>query len=231
MYLINDIFEALRSYYRKHNRGMVSPDEFNRGAQYVQNKIIRESFNFLDVIKNKKKMGRVNKNDFDKEKLYLEIIRPLRSNEDLTYNGTGFDYPDDYSFCDTIFYNTREVEELSEQERMFMYVPEALPTENYPVYLEHGTYLEVLPESIESSVKMYYYREQETPQWTYEPFSDSYMFNPSANDFQDFELPRIIFDEILRELILYFSGELKQPDISQLMQSEENKAEQLKNIE
>ena len=231
MYLINDLLESLRSFFQKHNRGFITGEEYNRAINFVQSQIIREAFNGLNIIKNKKKIGRVNSNDCDKEKFYKEVIRPFLANQELVYNGDGFDYPDDYSLCESIFYNDREVEQLNDNERMFIHLEETLPTENYPVYLDHSNEIEVLPDTIEDSVVMYYYRQPKTPKWTYTVVSGEALFNPSAPDFQDVELPYSIFDEILRKLELYFSGQLKQPDVAQSRQYEENRSEQLKNNE
>jgi hypothetical protein len=231
MYLINDLFDGLKSFFRKHNRGMVTPTEFNDAINYVQRKKIRESFNGLNIIKNKKKIGRVSSNDFDKEKYYKEIVRKLNKNSTLTYNGTDFDYPTDYSLCEAIYYNDREISELDDSNRIFLYHEDTIPTENYPVYLEHSDSIEVLPDTIEDSVVMYYYREPEKPNWTYEVVSGEALFDSSAVDFQDLELPYAIFDELLVELELYFSGQLKQPDVAQMMQHEVQKNEQLKNNE
>ena len=231
MYLSNELYEALKSFFRKHNRGMINPDEFNRACQYVQSQMIRESFNALNIIKNKKKVGRVNSNDYDKERFYKEVVRNLKSTATLTYNGDNFAYPADYSICDVIYHNDREVEELTDNERPFLYHEDTMPTENYPVYLEHSSHIEVLPDTIEDSVVMYYYRNPKVPKWTYTELLGEAIFNPSATDFQDLELPESIFDEILLKLELYFSGLLKQPDVSQLKQQQEVKNEQLKNNE
>ena len=232
MYIINEIREALRNYLSKINRNMLSVDEFNSACQYVNSKIIRESLNYIDKIKSGKKRGNYGKTVYNRENMYKEVAKNLLKDAILTYNGTNFDYPNDYSMVRALYTSTgREIEQLEAEERFVIVHEDTLPTENYPVYLEHGDYVEVLPDTITSGVTMYYYKQSPLPNWTYTVVGTDVLFNPSASDFVDFSLPESVYDEILREMLLYVSGELKQPDIAQLMQSEEQKSEQLKYTE
>lgn len=233
MSLINDIYVELQNLFQKHGRGFLSADELNGGAQYVESKIIREAFNFINNIRNNEKIGRINKRNFDKEKFYNEVVRALLSSSTLSYNSTTerFAFPDDYSFLQALYYNDSEIEEIPSDERIVLVNYSTMPSLTYPLSIFHGTDIEILPDDIVSGVKMYYYREAKKPRWTYTIQNNQALFHEDANDYQDFELPRSIFDEIMVEMGLYFSLEIKQPDLAQAFNNEDKKSESLKRID
>ena len=224
-YLIDDAYNTLKTLFQKHNRGFLSPDEFNNVARYVQAKIIRESFNYINIIKSKKKIGRVSKNDFDKEKYYKEVVRRLRKRSLLTYSDPYFTYPTDYSFTEEIFYDGVKVEEIGMQERVILTQPEVYPSELYPLYFDTADGAEILPDTIDSLVTLYYYRDPVEPNWTHQ----SKIFDAEDALFQDFELPEAVFDVIIMEMAQYLGIELKQPDIVQVFTRDIAESEQLKN--
>lgn len=230
-YLIDDAYNTLKTLFQKHNRGFLSPDEYNNVARYVQSKIIRESFNYINIIKSKKKIGRVSKNDFDKERYYKEVVRRLRKRAVLTYSDPYFDYPDDYSFTEEIFYGAVKVEEIGMSERIILDHPEIYPSTMYPVYFDTADGAEILPDTIESGVTMFYYRDALEPNWTYQGTTGSPLFDAEDDLFQDFELPESVFDVIIMEMAQYLGIQLKQPDVIQVFNSELKDAEQIKNID
>ena len=230
MALINKAYNALKNVFQKHNRNFITPDEYIDGCKYVQNKAIRQSFDFLNNIKNNSKVGRVVKVDYDKERFYKDVVRKLLSSETLTYNAVSetFELPSDYSLCQSIYYSGNEVEEISNDERFISNLPEIAVDDVYPIYLIGSTDIEIIPDTIISGVKMYYYRQPNDPKWTYVEVSGKPVFDADQVDFQDFELPDSIYDEIIRELALYFALELKQPDVYSAMDKKENESEQIK---
>lgn len=230
MALVNEAYNTLKNLFQKHDRGFVTPDEFNDACQYVERKMIRESFDFINNIKNNAKIGRVVKVDYDKERFYREITRRLLTFETLSYNSsTGFfELPADYSLCQSIYYGDAEVEEASMDERMINNIAEIAVDEEFPVFFMNSDSVEILPEDITSGVKMYYYKNPTAPKWTYNKVSGKPVFDPDKSDFQDFNLPENVFDEIIVELAKYFSIQIKQPDVSQAMQVEDDKNQQKK---
>ncbi len=228
MALINDVYEGLKKLFQKSNRGWISPDEFNSAANYAQTKIVRESFDYMDSVRNRQKIGRAGKIDYDKLKLAKETVRKLSSSATLTFDDPNFDYPSDYMLLENIYFGQRRVEEISPSERNILHNDFVSPSENYPVFLEHGDYIEIIPDTITSGVTMYYYKNFVTPKWTYVTTSSRPIFNQGASDFQDFIVPDLVYDELMVEMAKYLSLELKQPDIAQVMDKEDSKNEQLK---
>lgn len=230
MALINKARNVLNNLFQKHDRNLLTPDEFTDSCKYVQGKMVREGFDFLNNIKNNARIGRVGKNDYDKERYYKNVIRGLISTSTLTYNTTTdtFDLPEDYSLASSIYFSGNEVEEASQDERFIMNIDEIGVDETYPVYFMGSTDIEIVPDSITSGVKMYYYRLPKDPKWTYNVVGGKAVFDGDKSDFQDLELPEDMFDEIIRELAIYWGLQLKQPDVAQFMGRAENENEQLK---
>lgn len=234
MALIDKTRNTLNSLFQKGNRGLPTVDEFNDGFKYVQNKIIREAFDFINNIKNNAKIGRVVKVDYDKERFYRDVVRKIQAKEVLTYNATTetFDLPSDYSLMDYLTYTggdrPTEIDEVSYMESFVLSDPDVASDEYYPVCFLGATDVEVIPTSITDNVKMYYYRQAKYPKWTYQVVDGKPLFDPDKDDFQDFELPDSIFDEIIRECALYFGIQMQIPNVAQAMENEENKSEQMK---
>ena len=230
MALIEKVRNTINSLLQKRDRGAISVDEFNDASKYVQGKLVRESFDFLNNIKNNAKIGRVVKVDYDKERFYKDVVRKLISTEVLTYNGTteNFELPSDYSLLEGLYYDGNEVEEVSNSERAILSMPEIEPDEVYPVCFMGSVDIEIIPSSIISGVTMYYYKQANDPKWTYNVVNNKPVFDEDKSDFVDFVLPDSIFDEIIRELSIYVGIETRQPDITQVMAKEETQSEQLK---
>lgn len=234
MSLINDIYVELKNLFQKHGRGFLTPDEFSGGAQYVQSKIVREAFDFIDSLKNKSKIGRINKGDYDRLKYYKEVVRGLLADPNtLTYNSTTerFEFPDDYSFTQALYYDNKEVDEIPRDDRIILNNYATSPTEYYPISIYHSVDIEVLPDTIISGVVLYYYREALSPLWTYNIVNSQPLFNQDLSDYQDFELPSSIFDEILVEMAKYFGIELRNPEMAQAFNSEDKRNESLKRVD
>jgi hypothetical protein len=206
---------------------MITPDEFNDACKYVQNKIVRETLDYEDNIKYYRRIRRTGKANEDKIKFYKEVRRVLLKDGKLKYNygSTGFDYPDDYNYLQALFFKDEELEEITNNDRMVISHPEISPSEIFPLYVLHSDYIEVIPDSITRDVYIYYYRQLKDPKFTYKKVSGSILFNESATDYQDFEIPDSIYDLIFVELSFYFGIQLKMPDVTQAMNSEDKKNE------
>ena len=230
MSLINKTYNAIRNLFQKHNRGMVTPDEFNDACKYVQNKIVRETLDYENYIKLGSRTGRYGRIDINKVSFYKEVRRVLLSSSNLSYDFgiKGFKYPENYSFLQALFYKDEEVEEISSNERMILKHPEISPSEIFPVFFMHADNIEIIPDSITSGVEMYYYRNVVDPKYTYRKINGNYVFDESASDYRDFDLPDNVYDLIFVELAFYLGIQLKMPDVVQAVDAEDKENEQNK---
>jgi len=62
------------------------------------------------------------------------------------------------------------------------------PSELYPGYCDENNYWYVKPSTLTGEVDVNYIRNVLDPKWTYTVVGENPIFNPSAGDYQDFEL-------------------------------------------
>ena len=98
----------------------------------------------------------------------------------------------------------------------------AAPTVTYPVYERDADTITVFPINSVSTIALAYIKQPADPKWTYTVVNGDPLFNPSAVDYQDFELHPAEFPTIVVEMLTYFGINLREGEVIQI-------AEQLKN--
>jgi hypothetical protein len=80
----------------------------------------------------------------------------------------------------------------------------------------------VYPTTIVSNVDILYIRHPFDPKWTYTSLSGGQpVFNQSASDYQDFELPLSDGPRLVVKICAYSGVSIRESDVVQLMNSEE----------
>lgn len=103
------------------------------------------------------------------------------------------------------------------------------PTFVYPAYTQEYTTLDAFPEEINSvgRVIAQYYRYPAEPRWTYTSLTNGEpMFDPSQPDYQDFELPLEEEVNLIRKILQYAGVSIREGEVYQFAQSEENEDKQ-----
>tara|TARA_R110000744_G_scaffold12332_3_gene36719 strand:- start:18890 stop:19876 length:987 start_codon:yes stop_codon:yes gene_type:complete len=118
-----------------------------------------------------------------------------------------------------------EVERVS-QNKLFYLTSSTLtaPSTLFPAYVLSGNTITVYPTTIQApgAVKTQYVRYPIAPKWTYNTIVvDEPIFNPSAADFQDFELPLSDAPGLIAKICQYVGVEIREPAVSQFGQNEE----------
>ena len=118
-----------------------------------------------------------------------------------------------------------EVERVS-QNKLFYLTSSTItaPSNLFPAYVLSGNTITVYPTTIQAAgaVKTQYVRYPKVPKWTYvnvnigEP-----VFNSSAVDYQDFELPLSDEPGLVAKICQYVGLEIREPAVSQFGQNEE----------
>jgi hypothetical protein len=74
-----------------------------------------------------------------------------------------------------------------------------------------------------------YIRNPKDPKWTYSVLSNGEpLFNQSASDYQDFELPESDFPKIVAKILQYAGLSIRENDVVQLVNQEEMQNNQQK---
>jgi hypothetical protein len=137
---------------------------------------------------------------------------------------TNFVLPDDVEFVEDVFDITtgKRVDKVHYSDYMDLQSNiYASPSACNPICTKVGESLLALPATVDS-INLHYLRKPKIAKWTFVLSSGKPMFDDTANDFQDVDMPESSYDELLGLIILQASKALRALKISQL----ENTAKQ-----
>lgn len=221
--MINDIRNMVDFILNKESRGYITPLQFNTFAKQAQQEIVDDYFydyNKAIVGRN----SRVNYKDIlkkTKENMDVFIMPPT----DLLFSNTTnlFSAPDDFYTTITLLYNNKEIEEV-QRDKLFYLLENQMssPSIFYPVYVKYNDMYKVYPETIESGVKLIYFRNPKDPNWTYEMIGGNAIFNPSKPGFQDLEIGFDDKFEIIAKILKYAGLNIRDTEIVQAAVAFEN---------
>lgn len=196
----NKVFAILN----KQNNGVISPEQFNDFAEQAQLEIFNsylKSYKDL-VIGEKRGQTATDYADFTEQK--KQTIDYFSKIEYLTYSNGFFNLPDEWYYTNIVQYVKSEKDirkvDIIDQSKIpfFKENSKASPTTLYPVGYQVDNKLKILPTMITGNIQVSYIRYPYKPKWTYTLVNGNPLFNPTANDFQDFELqandvPRLVY--------------------------------------
>jgi hypothetical protein len=240
--MINTIRNTVLAIVSKDNRGYITPEEFNLFARQTQLDLFGQyMYDYSNAI-NKQNARMHNSGYSDIPELLHEIIDKFLVEDVLVYNSTSdkFYVPGDnpaqpsqgksYKIIRLTYNNTVEIEKVSPVKILNLLSSSMVsPTTAYPAYVlnEYGTGgdiqgIQIYPVSITSNVTINYLRYPLDPKWTYDLLTGGEpMFNQSASDFQDFELPYTDAPRLVVGICKLAGVSIQEADVVQLMQAEE----------
>lgn len=223
MVSVDTVYQRVLAILNKENRGYMTPQEFNLLANQAQLEIFEQYFYDLNQFN---RLGEINNE-------YANIIKNIKEKIDLfkvqgyniTKSGVNvFNLPENLYRLGTIEYNNNEVEQISYNE--FIYInnsPLSKPTESFPIYIRDGNTVLIYPATISSGVNCSYIKNPSKANWTYLEVNGTALYNPSADDHQNFEL-HLSEEIVLVNKILSYAGIIiQQPQIIQAAETKENK--------
>jgi hypothetical protein len=230
--MINSVRNAVLSIVNKNNFGYITPDDFNLYAKQAQLDIFENYFyqyNSWIVKQNARQSG---SGYSDVVKHLEEVIDSFSTTATLVYDipsGT-FDLPSDYYYLNSIRYNgVKEIDRVTQDKLLYLLSSNLTsPSTMFPVYAMESASLTVYPDTIDSLVKAQYVRMPKDPKWTYTTIvGGSPLFDQSASDYQDFEIPA--FDEVsLISKILQYAGiSIREADVYSFGTSQETANKQI----
>lgn len=214
--MINNVRNTVLTILNKENRGYLTPEQFNSYARYAQQNIFNQYFaeyTRMVAMKNARRLG----SD------YGDRVRELQANIDvfttvstLTKSGDSYPKPLDIFKPLSLRYNGSVVDEVSVSKEMYLDSANLSgPSELYPVFVDKNNKYFVKPSTISSSVELVYIRIPSEPKWTYVMVADNPIFNPSALDYQDFELGPDAEVNLVLEICKLAGVTIREADITQ----------------
>ena len=204
----------------KDNNGYVTPEEFNLFAKQAQLELFEEYFYDYNkwVVKRNRRLSNSGYTDIPKQ--LAEVIDLFTYESAALVDAANvFTLPTNWYTLNTVLYNSadgslinKEVERV-EQNKVYELTASHLtnPTTTYPAYVMNGATVSapgnsitVYPDTITTGeITVQYVRYPLDPKWTYTTVSGSPVFNQSATDYQDFELPAVDQNDLVLKILQY----------------------------
>ena len=223
--MINDVRNTVLSIISKDNRGYITPDEFNLFAKQAQLEIFEQYIYSYSNSINKQNVRMFGEGYTDVPKNIGEVIDEFSVFAPLTYSNPYFLPPVDYYYLERVMYNnTIEVEKVSQRKISALLNSNlTAPDVSYPVYTLQETGLIVYPTTITSNViTAQYIRYPKDPVWSYTNISAGQpVFNPTAFNYQPFELPLSDFANLVVKILQYAGISIREIDVVSAAKSEE----------
>ena len=223
--MINSVRNTVLAVANKENYGYITPSDFNLYAKQAQLDIFEEYFyRYNEWIT--KQNARASGSDYaNVVKNLEEVIDKFSSvSGGLTYSVDRFELPSDYYLINKVLYSgNKEIERVSHS-KIHHLLSSSLttPTTSFPAYTMIADDIQVYPDTIVSNVTCQYIRRPKDPKWTYVSMAGGEpLFDSSASDFQDFELPATDEPLLVNKILQYVGISLREGDLYKSAQQDE----------
>lgn len=221
--MINNVRNTVLFMLNKENRGYITPSEFNQFADLAQMSIFEDDFHAYAKAIVKQNARLYNNGNSDIPKHLRERIDLLTKESNLTYNVTDLTWSNtDSSFYRLVnlYCNGIDIEEVSKLEVNKLLKNNLIkPTEDYPVYVKLGSTFKVYPDLSANDITSLYVKRPSVPKWTYVDVQGNPLFNPSATDYQDFEIHPSCEMELVIKILSYCGMSIREADVVQASQN------------
>lgn len=214
-------YRTVQSILNKNHYGNLIPQKFNEFANMAILKLHNDLFNRYRKAVNSFRAGRGGMEYVD----YQEDIEFFTTEIPTTKSAGVFPLPADKNNVTAIWYtNGQELVEVAKSTvaEIGYTTGHSAPSLTYPVYRIVGNSAKILPDSI-SQVDIYYVRTPAVPKWTYTEISGVPVYNPSAGDHQDLDMPVDWLDDFVEEVVRLGSLHLRETMTAQASDSESTK--------
>jgi hypothetical protein len=237
--MINSVRNTVLAIANKQNFGYISPADFNLYAKQAQLDIFEDYFYRYNnwVLKQNARMSGSDYADLVKN--ITEVIDSFLVNveiEPLVGAQNKFPTPSDYYTINVLRAPGSAIVDKVSNVRFMMLENSNLtsPTIEYPMYCQKEIILngdrievfDVLPGGIDE-VYCDYIRKPLDPKWTYVSLQNGEpMFDQSASDYQDFELPHTDEPLIISKILQYVGISIREKDVYTAAQNDEIQEQQ-----
>jgi hypothetical protein len=222
--MINDVRNTVLSIISKDNRGYITPDEFNLFAKQAQLEIFEQYIYSYSNSINKQNARMFGEGYTDVPKNLGEVIDEFSVLVSLSYSAPYFLPPANYYYLERVMYNNNiEVEKVSQRKISALLNSNlTAPDVSYPVYTLQETGVIVYPTTIVNNITTQYIRYPKDPVWSYTNISAGQpVFNASAFNYQDFELPLSDFANLVVKILQYAGLSIREAEVVSAAKSEE----------
>lgn len=225
---INEIYNAVKFFANKEQKGFVKPSEFNTLAQQAQLEVFNEKMDKIRKFKSAERTGTNYRASVEDPTDFLSEISNLLVDNTLGYDTSTnlFQKIGSDSYIEEIYYTNNsgkptKVEIVSKHNiNKLLRSNLVAPSVDYPVALLKSNGIEVFPTSITSGIKMSFYRILSSPTFGYVASGDDYVYNLSTSS--QFELPESTHNDIIIKICKYIGINLRDAELTNYAVQTEN---------
>lgn len=238
--MIDSVRSTVLAALNKNNYGYLSPSDFNLYAKQAQLEIFENLFyqyntqiNLENVRKSGTDYANITKGIREVIDLFLVNINltQVNPNQNFYYmpsvatTGSDFYYINSIScYSNGVFLNEAEKVDSGKLD-ILNSSSLTKPSESFPIYVVSEDQLGIHPNTINdvTSVLCRYIRYPKDPVWTYNStlIGQAPIFNASATDYQDFELPKDYFNDLVINILKYAGLEIRESMVMNFANQEE----------
>lgn len=221
--MINQVYTTVLSILNKESRGYVTPTEFNMYSEMAQMGLFEDLFHKYSrsIVKQNNRLYNSEYSDIPRHiREVIDIFTKMEKNVGVDVEGLYFVTDLNFYRLINLDYNGDDIEEVSKLEINKMIKNNLItPTEKYPVYIGVSSKYKIYPTLNDKLITATYIRKPIQPKWTYNTVSGNPLFNPTALDYQDFELPSSMFNELVIKILSYCGIQIREADVIQVSQA------------
>lgn len=236
--MINSVRTTVLAIANKNNFGYISPNDFNLYAKQAQLDLFEDYFYAYNAQIRKENARQSGTGYANITEGLAEVIDSFSVVETLS-NAVG-DVSNVYEVPNYYYINSltrvngieilNEIEKVSQSKYYALQVSNLTkPTEEYPVYVLDNNNITVYPNTIvgNGAVSCSYIRYPRDPKWTYiDIASGEPVFDATASDYQDFELPLSDEPSLVMKILQYAGVSIREKDLVAFGNNEELKEQQ-----
>ena len=204
--MLDSVYQTVQGLMNKEQLGYLKPIHFNLFADLAQRKEYNQLFTDLKVNVRKQNWHLNGKDMADLAEHHKQLLEHLSDVETITgvaetsLSDVRFTIPSGVEFIKGVFVaglKGKDITKVSYSEfKLLQRNIYASPTECSPLCAKVGNELRVLPITL-LGLEIQYLRTPKTPKWTFIEYDGKPMFNATATDFQDFDLPKYSKDRLI----------------------------------
>lgn len=218
--MLDFIYKASQAELNKDQLGYLKPMYFNLFIRKAMRKVYN---NYLtDLKSNVRKMNwMLDGKDFANLAEHTRQLLEHFSFEEAVSRTTDFNIPADLEYVEDVFFGSTRVEKIHygtyKDLQSNNYAP---PSDCNPICSKVGNVLKVSPSSI-NDISIHYLRTPKIPNWTFQEYEGKPMFDETASDYQDVDMPKSAEDSLISLVVESASIMLRELAVTQAANAEQ----------
>lgn len=214
--MIDYVRRTVLSVLNKENRGTLTVSQFNAYAKYAQQTIFDNYFSEYSRLLTMKNARRLSRDQGDKLSILRSNIDKFMKVSTVTNTAGYYVKPTDMYSPISIVYDGKILEYVPKYRETYLESSNiAGPSTLYPGYCDENDYWYLKPSTLTADITVNYIRTLSDPKWTYTVVGENPIYNPSATDFQDFELGPDDETSLIVEILKLSGVTIREPEVSQ----------------